>query len=483
VQAGDGRPSYDELAALVVEQARVIAELRVENERLRAENERLSARVAELERRLNRHSGNSSLPPSADAFVRPEKKAAPKSGRRRGGQPGSAGGGLAMVEKPDTVDDHLPESCAGCGAGLGLAGSVGYERRQVWDVPLVTVTVTEHRAHRCRCACGTTTRAAMPVTVAGSPASYGPNLRALAVYLLVFQHIPVERTAQLITDLTGANVSTGWVSGVLAQAADLVADSLTLIRALLTLGHVLHADETTTRIGSGRRWLHVACTERLTLLGLGPRSREGANALGVLPDFRGVVVHDSLALYDGYPDARHQLCGAHLIRDLTAAAEDHPDERWPVQVRWALAELNKQAKKAAEQGLADIPPERALVYLQAFHHGVAVGLSLHPRAPGRKQSPTRNLLERLRDRSADVLRFADLPGLVPFTNNTGERALRPVKTQVKISGCHQSETGAAAWLAVRSYLDSARKHGLNALDAIRRAFTGHLWMPPIALAD
>jgi len=48
------------------------------------------------------------------------------------------------------------------------------------------------------------------------------------------------------------------------------------------------------------------------------------------------------------------------------------------------------------------------------------------------------------------------------------------------SGCHQSDTGAAAWLAVRSYLDSARKHGINAFDAIRRAFTGNLWMPPIA---
>ncbi|MGP3918840.1 IS66 family transposase [Nonomuraea sp. 10N515B] len=341
MQAGDGRPSYDELAALVVEQARVIGELRAENDRLRVENERLSGRVAELERRLGRNSGNSSLPPSADTFTRPEKKPGGQSRRRRGGQPGSAGGGLAMVDRPDTVDDHLPESCTGCGAGPGLADSTGYERRQVWDIPLVTVTVTEHRAHRCRCACGTTTRAAMPATVAGSPTSYGPNLRALAAYLLVFQHIPVERTAQLITDLTGANVSTGWVSGVLGQAAEAVADSLKLIRALLTLGHVLHADETTTRIGSGRRWLHVACTERLTLLGLGPRSREGANALGVLPEFRGVVVHDSLALYDGYPDARHQLCGAHLIRELTAAAEDHPDERWPLQVRWALAELSR----------------------------------------------------------------------------------------------------------------------------------------------
>ncbi|SDM71255.1 zinc-finger binding domain of transposase IS66 [Nonomuraea jiangxiensis] len=114
-----------------------------------------------------------------------------------------------MIDRPDTVDDHLPESCTGCGAGPGLADSTGYEPCQVWDIPLVTVTVTEHRAHRCRCACGTTTRAAMPATVAGSPTSYGPNLRALAAYLLVFQHIPVERTAQLITDLTGANVSTG----------------------------------------------------------------------------------------------------------------------------------------------------------------------------------------------------------------------------------------------------------------------------------
>jgi transposase len=128
-------------------------------------------------------------------------------------------------------------------------------------------------------------------------------------------------------------------------------------------------------------------------------------------------------------------------------------------------------------------PERALVYLQAFHHVVAAGLSLHPRTPGRKQSPTRNLLERLLDRSADMLRFADNPGLVPFTNNTGERALRPVKTQVKISGCHQSETGAAAWLAVRSYLDSVRKHGPERPGGVRRAFTGHLWIPPIALAD
>jgi transposase len=386
-----------------------------------------------------------------------------------------------MVDVPDHIEDHLPAACDGCGAELDALASVGYVRRQVRDIPLVTVTVTEHRAHRCRCGCGTVTSAALPSTIAGAPSSYGPNLRALAAYLLVFQHLPVERTAQLIADLTGAAVSPGWVASVLAQAAALVSDSVKLIRALLTLVHVLHVDETTTRIGRARRWLHVACTPNLTLLGLGPRSREGANTLGVLPEFRGVLVHDSLSLYNGYGQARHQLCGAHLIRELTAAEQDHPGQAWPAQVRWALAELNIQAKKAREQGLTEIPPERALVYLRAYHHGVAVGLSVHPRAPARKQSPARNLLERLRDRASDVLRFADHSGWVPFTNNEAERALRPTKTQVKISGCHQSEQGAANWLMVRSYLDSARKHGVSAFMAMLRAFTGDLWMPPVAL--
>ncbi|MEV6869062.1 DUF6444 domain-containing protein [Streptosporangium subroseum] len=182
-QAGAERPSYDELAALVVEQARTITELRADNERLRAEVGKLSVRVVELERRLGRNSGNSSLPPSAGTFTRPQKPPAAKSGRKRGRQPGAGGGGLAMVERADKVEDHLPPACAGCGAGLELADSIAFERRQVRDIPLVTVAVTEHRAHRCQCACGATTRAVMPEQVAGSPTSYGPNLRALVARL------------------------------------------------------------------------------------------------------------------------------------------------------------------------------------------------------------------------------------------------------------------------------------------------------------
>jgi len=478
--------SREELLALIglVQRQVTAAEARAEAAEaqaaeLAAANERLTARVAELERRLGRNSGNSSMPPSSDVFGRPEKKPAPKSGRKRGRQPGAGGSGLAMAAVPDAVEDHVPAACTGCGSTLDQGDSIGFERRQVRDIPLVTVLVTEHRAHRCRCACGTVTVSPMPEQVAGSPSSYGPGLRALAVYLLVFQHIPFERTAQLIRDVTGAEVSTGWVASLLPEAAGLVEDSLNLIRALLTMGHILHADETTTRIGTARRWLHVACTDLLTLLHLAPRSRKGADAGGVLPHYRGVLVHDSLSLYAGYGACTHQLCGAHLIRELTAAEEDFPDQKWHQQIRWALAGLNRQAVRVRAGEIPEISPDALLLYYEAFHQGIAVGLSLHPKAPGRKQSPARNLLQRLRDQANDILRFADDPLHVPFTNNCGERALRPVKTQLKISGCHQSEDGATAWLGVRSYLDSARKHGIGAFEAIHRAFTGNLWMPPI----
>jgi transposase len=450
-------------------------------ERLEAENERLTARVAELERRLGRNSGNSNLPPSTDVFGRPKAEPKPKQAGPRGKRKGAPGSGLALVEEPDETVDHRPARCGGCGEELAKVASAGFARRQVTDIPLVTATVTEHRLHKVRCDCGHMTSADTPPLVAGAPASYGPNLRSLACYLLVFQHVPVERTAQLIADVTGARVSTGWVAQVLPEAAALVADSVELIRALLVLSHVLHADETTTRVRNKRRWLHVACTDKLTLLGLAPRSKAGADGLGVLPGFRGTLVHDSLSFYGGYADAAHQLCGAHLIRELTAAEQDHPAQKWPQQIRWALGGLNRQARRVRDGEIPEIPPRSLEFYLKHYHHGVKAGLAAHPRAEGRKQTPARNLLERLRDRAHEVLRFADHPRQVPFTNNAGERALRPVKTQVKVSGCHQSEHGAEAWLAVRSHLDSARKHGLSAFDAIRRAFTGNLWMPPIAL--
>ncbi|MFD8493140.1 DUF6444 domain-containing protein, partial [Amycolatopsis sp. NPDC059657] len=202
--AGDGRPSYDDLAALVVSQAATIAVLR-------GEVERLTERVSELERQLKTNSRNSSKPPSQDVYVKPAPKSLRgKSGRGQGKQPGSAGASLKLVDDPDTVVDHVPSACSGCGTGLRRRPNVGVVRRQVHDLPEIVPVVTEHRMHQRRCRCGVLTTAVAPAE-ATAPACYGPNVTALAAYLLTYQHIPISRAAELLAEVVGMAVSTGWV--------------------------------------------------------------------------------------------------------------------------------------------------------------------------------------------------------------------------------------------------------------------------------
>jgi hypothetical protein len=146
------------------------------------------------------------------------------------------------------------------------------------------------------------------------------------------------------------------------------------------------------------------------------------------------------------PTPKHALCGAHIARELVAADETHPGQHWPQQALDALFALNTAAHDARDRDGSEIPPDVADPLLRAWRHAILVGLAQHPARTGRKQAKTHNLLERLRDREADVLRFAhDLT--VPFTNNQAERDLRPTKTQMKISGTFRSEASAKAWHA------------------------------------
>jgi transposase len=400
--SGSEQPSREELLALIEAQARTI--------------ERLQVEIVELKRRLGRNSGNSSQPPSTDGpAVSPSRAERRRSARRPGKQPGAGGSALFQISDPDEIVDHLPDACGGCGSDLIGARPTGVVRRQVHDIPTIIPVVVEHRLHRRRCGCGVTTTAAAPAGV-GAAAVYGPNLRALAVYLLVFQHIPVARVAALIADLTGARPSTGWISSVLATVAGMLIHVEKLIKSLIVLAHVIHVDETSSNINGARWWLHVASTEKLTAYHLHPsRGRTAVTEFDVLPAFRGTVVHDALSVYDAYPGARHALCGAHLARELVAAHEADPEQDWPTQALRALYGLNTATHQAREQQLSQIPPEIAQPLLESWRHALLVGLAEHRRVPGRRQSKSRNLLERLRDRDDQVLLFArDLT--VPFTN-------------------------------------------------------------------
>jgi transposase len=204
--SGSEQPSRKELLALVSAQARVIEELTA---RIAAQDER----IAELERRLGRHPRNSSQPPSADGPATPLRSTRRRSGRRPGKQPGAGGSALFQVGAPDEFIDHVPDACTGCGCDLAGAPGTSVVRRQVHDIPTITPVVVEHRMHKRRCGCGATTAAAAPAGV-NAAAVYGPNLRALATYLLVFQHIPVARISTAASSRSSANCTrSGAMSG------------------------------------------------------------------------------------------------------------------------------------------------------------------------------------------------------------------------------------------------------------------------------
>jgi hypothetical protein len=182
-----------------------------------------------------------------------------------------------------------------------------------------------------------------------APVQVGPNIAAVAVYLVVFGHVAVERAALLIADLCGMQVSTGWVSAQVAKAAAALTEANAAIVATIRASPVLGTDETSVSVGGTRYWLHVARTEKATAYHVHPhRGRDAVDAFGVLPGYTGVIAGDALAVYDGptYATATHALCGAHLLRDLTAAAQDNPDQIWPGQARDALLALNRLVRAA-----------------------------------------------------------------------------------------------------------------------------------------
>jgi len=481
--------SRDELIAVVRGQAVQLEDQAVELERLRAELEL-------IKRLISRNSRNSSMPPSTDDLPGRSGKPKPAGGKPggkpgRGKQPGAPGSHLPWLDEADVqVVDRRPHGVCGCGTDLVQAVDVGVASAcQVTDVPLVAASTVEYRQYRLRCGCGREHVAVPPERAGvGNTRVYGANLRALAVYLLIVQHVPVERCVRLIADLAGTAVSAGFVHKILAAVAAAVTDVVTAIKALITLAMVVHFDETTIRSGPAgqKQYVWSASTGRYTLYSLAERrSGKQFRTIGIGPAFTGVAVHDRYTVYDqagNFADGvRHQLCCSHLLRDLEDAAETYPEHVWPVQCQRALRGLIHAANLARAAGQAGIDRAVRDPLVREFRDGVIVGRKDVPRVggPRDKQRPGRNLLDDLYHRHDDVLRFC-YDTEIPPTNNLAERDLRPNKTQQKISGRLTSDTATGNRLTIRSYLSTAVKHGINAMTALRDAVTGNPWTPPAA---
>ena len=442
----------------------------------------MRAEMTELLARLSMTSRNSSKPPSSDGYTKPAPKSRRvRSGLKPGKQPGDPGHHLAQRTDPDVTVIHAPTSCGHCGDDLTSAEVTETITRQVFELPSMTLFCTEHQAQRKRCHCGTLTTGEFPEE-ATAPACYGPALRAYVCYLVTRQHLPIARVAELLHDTYDTSVSTGAIVAMVAEGAGLLDEFLGEVQAQLRTAKVVHADETGLRVNALLAWVHAVSTTDLTLYHLDTRRGGTAmDAMGVLEHLTGVLVHDGWVPYRHYDNVAHQLCNAHHIRELAAAAQTD-GQTWANDMVTLLSDtwhLVLATKDSGQQHLDD----KELVSIRANYRAIIdAGHEANPppvptgRRGRPKRSKAHNLLDRLDVHMDDVLRFTT-DFSIPFDNNLAERDIRMVKIAQKISGGFRSFEGAEAFLAFRSYLSSAAKQGANRLEVLQELFVGDAWMP------
>ena len=441
-------------------------------------------RVRHLEEQLAKNSRNSSKPPSSDGFKKPAPKSLRKKGERKsGGQSGHTGHTLKMVEKPDHAEKHRVERCACCGRSLADQPADSVEKRQVHDLPPLRLIVTEHQAEIKTCCCGYLNKAAFPEGV-NAPVQYGRQIKAAAVYVKDYQYLPYERTCELLNDLFGCAMSEGTLANIISQSDELAANPVARIKKLIEQASVAHFDETGSRVEGKLWWLHSASTAEATYYDIHrKRGSEAFDAIGILPDFIGRAIHDFWKPYFGY-SCLHGLCNAHHLRELIFVHEQYQQD-WADGMIDCLLDI-KDAVDLAKQTTDHLDGQQIQVFEERYQQILDEGYAQNPLPPlppnakkkrgRRKKSKSRNLLERLDEHRKETLAFM-YDFTVPFDNNQAERDIRMMKVQQKISGMFRTEDGAKAFCRIRSYISTARKNAIGAMDALTRLFSGNPFVP------
>jgi len=419
--------------------------------------------------RMGLNSRNSSKPPSSD----PNRKKRRKKGNNNpGGQKGHTGNHLELVDDPDHIEVLKVDRATL--ATDGTFQSIGYERRQVFDIQISRV-VTEYQAEILEDERGRRVVAPFPAHVKVKT-QYASGVKIHSVYMSNFQMLPYKRIEEHFADQFGIPLSAGSIYNFNKDVYERLAPFEEWVKGMLPKAPLLHADETGININGKRKWLHVVCSPALTLLmPHDKRGGEAIKAMGVLPDYSGTLMHDHWKPYYRLP-CHHALCNAHHLRELERTWEQDK-QQWGKDMQTLLLEINK-AVDAAGGRLND--PE-AEAFRERYRQRLKEAETDCPppdesqRKKGQrgrlKRSKSRNLLERLLQYEEDVLRFMVEPD-VPFTNNQGERDLRMIKVQQKISGCFRSELGARIFARIRSYLSTCQKNDVSSEKALRLLYEG-----------
>ena len=437
-------------------------------------------KIAELEARLNKNSRNSNKPPSSDGLQKKprQKPAFPrKKGKKSGGQAGHRGKTLEMVSTADHINSLLPSQCA-CGQNLDKSSGKVVETRQVFDLPEPKLEVTEHRKLACICpSCGGYNEGKFPADVRAH-VQYGTGVQALVVLLNVAFKLPLNKIQSLFSDLYGYAINDSTIIKATQKCHEQLATSEQIIKKKLLGSLVVHFDETGMRIAGKLQWLHTACSKAFTYLFVHPK--RGKDALedeeSILPDFTNWAVHDCWRSYFNFAQCLHAICGAHILRELQALKEK--EIQWASWFKRYLLALYK----LSDQGKSALSPAQQQKAFKVFDTIWKYADQIEPqpqKTKGKRGRPKatkgRNLLIRLKEHQDALLAFA-IHQEVPFTNNEGERDLRPAKTKQKVSGCFRTCKGAQIFARILGFVATTRKQKRSVFDELKMVFSGNTFL-------
>jgi len=442
----------------------------------------LQNEVRRLRDAAAQNSRNSSRPPSTDRPEQPRPKSLrKKSGRKSGGQPGHPGRTLAFSADPQHTEVHPLRECPHCGEDLSHEPAIDFERRQLFDLPPLKLECTEHRAEFKDCpGCHRRVTAPFPEEVK-APLQYGRNFRALLAYFYDAQLGASLRIRQMCEELFGYAVSEGTLQSARQEQSQALEPFEERLQEILPHEAVLHVDETSLPINQTKHWLHVICTPLLTFFSLHRlRGKEAIQAIGIIPQFTGWLMHDFLSSYLGFEHCLHTFCKSHLMRELVFLFEQH-QQNWANDLYELFLDMLRYVQ---EQRARDAPVSQAQYqgWQRRYRRLLRAGREANPLSPEqktgqcRKQSKEQNLLDRLEAYDELILAFLWAWEL-PFTNNEAERDFRFMKTRIKISGCFRTLEGAQRHVRIRSYICTLRKQGLPVLAYLRRALEGRPFLP------
>lgn len=426
--------------------------------------EELVKEVQFLKQRLSKYehpknSNNSSVPPSKDEN-RPKRNQSlrQKTGRKPGGQSGHKGSTLKMVENPDILQEHKPCYCNRCGQNISNIPFMLAGKRQVMDIPEIKISVTEHQIFSRVCTCGHETTSQYPLH-AKAPVSYGNNIESLIGYFHARQYIPFRRMKEFFNDVFHVPISEGGIHYLLNKLAIKAQPAYEMIKQkLLSSGlSAIGADETGVKVAGNKYWAWVWQNQDATFISITDNRGQKSITENFENGFENaVLVHDCWASHFNTAAASHQICIAHLLRDLNYLTERY-NHKWSKVCKTLFKSALDLQKSMNSVDYYINNPRRKQIESR-------MRILVNYQLPDKHKEMV-TFQKRMRKYRDYIFTFLYHPN-VPPDNNSSERAIRNIKVKQKVSGQFKSPHGAFIFAVIRSVTDTIIKNKQNVVESL-----------------